>query len=435
MKHSPQAAPAAQDDRVKEEVEQTTSPVISPKSMADSSYGVQSLEDALGEAFPSDNTSSESRIREPRLPSLQTTEPLNVGPSVEGSMLAGRKRKAGNPVHPKIAAAAQRIISSEHSPTRSSSLASHARVSSSPLRDLLRKTSNTSLDQPPTPLRLSPQPDSGVSSTPRSSSVRSFRLSDEEGSVIDDSSSQILQSSSGEEEDEEEETPLGNAAGCIQARGGAEEAGDGPQLVMPSLAMPSRRPFTERGQRMGRLKVLVAGSAGSGKTSLISSICRSCEDIVHVDPVGGNSSPSLLTRSLRKDSAVDETKLYERTLQITELHASTKAYPSWWSEMEESRVLRRRKSMGDVVLDRNICFIDTPGWADSHINNEEFVEAGTERVIAYIKQRLQQNATLGSMSDSDLLSVLSGGGGCQIDAVLYLFAPGKRKPAACYSLQ
>ena len=36
-----------------------------------------------------------------------------------------------------------------------------------------------------------------------------------------------------------------------------------PQLVMPSIRMPSRRPFTERGKTMGRLKVLIAGDTGT----------------------------------------------------------------------------------------------------------------------------------------------------------------------------
>lgn len=35
-----------------------------------------------------------------------------------------------------------------------------------------------------------------------------------------------------------------------------------PQLVMPSIKMPSRRPFTDEGKRIGRLKVLIAGDSG-----------------------------------------------------------------------------------------------------------------------------------------------------------------------------
>jgi hypothetical protein len=35
-----------------------------------------------------------------------------------------------------------------------------------------------------------------------------------------------------------------------------------PQLIMPSIKMPSRRPFTEKGKNMGRLKILIAGRSG-----------------------------------------------------------------------------------------------------------------------------------------------------------------------------
>lgn len=46
----------------------------------------------------------------------------------------------------------------------------------------------------------------------------------------------------------------------------AEEEGFGvaapPQFIMPQIIMPRRRPFTERGRRMGKLKVLIAGDSG-----------------------------------------------------------------------------------------------------------------------------------------------------------------------------
>jgi hypothetical protein len=35
-----------------------------------------------------------------------------------------------------------------------------------------------------------------------------------------------------------------------------------PQLIMPSIKMPSRRPFTQRGKTMGRCKIMVAGAKG-----------------------------------------------------------------------------------------------------------------------------------------------------------------------------
>lgn len=119
---------------------------------------------------------------------------------------------------------------------------------------------------------------------------------------------------------------------------------------------------------MGRLKVMIAGEAGIGKTSLVKAIVQSCEHIVHVDPIGPSMASSMsrpATRnrnspggSGRRQSARSE----GGTSQITEIYASTKPYPEWWSEIDDFRVLRRRKSLGDTVLDRNICFVDTPGY-------------------------------------------------------------------------
>lgn len=60
--------------------------------------------------------------------------------------------------------------------------------------------------------------------------------------MTDDAASQAIMSS-GEEEDEH--VP--------------QEAS---QLVMPSLSLPSRRPFTEKGRHLGRLKILIAGDSG-----------------------------------------------------------------------------------------------------------------------------------------------------------------------------
>jgi len=73
---------------------------------------------------------------------------------------------------------------------------------------------------------------------------------------VDEATSQVL-TSSGEEEDEEEmqeEHLLPNDAAM---------SGSAPQLVMPSMRIPSRRPFTERGKGIGKLKIMVAGAKGT----------------------------------------------------------------------------------------------------------------------------------------------------------------------------
>jgi hypothetical protein len=140
------------------------------------------------------------------------------------------------------------------------------------------------------------------------------------------------------------------------------DSGSAPQLVMPSIKMPSRRPFTEQGKSLGRLKFMIAGDAGTGKTSLCKAIVQACEHIVHVDPIIPETSTS------RRDSKATVKNVGRRrnsysTTTINEIYASTKPFPEWWSELSESRAAHRRKSLGDVVLDRNICFVDTPGFA------------------------------------------------------------------------
>jgi hypothetical protein len=73
---------------------------------------------------------------------------------------------------------------------------------------------------------------------------------------VDEATSQAL-TSSGEDEDEMvEDTVLANHEEY------AVEAGPAPQLVMPSIRMPTRRPFTERGKSIGKLKIMVVGAKG-----------------------------------------------------------------------------------------------------------------------------------------------------------------------------
>jgi hypothetical protein len=66
------------------------------------------------------------------------------------------------------------------------------------------------------------------------------------------------------------ELPSGMASGgaSVSAEAASVQAsemmdsGSAPQLIMPSIKMPSRRPFTAEGKAMGRLKVLIAGDSG-----------------------------------------------------------------------------------------------------------------------------------------------------------------------------
>ncbi|KAF2087723.1 hypothetical protein K490DRAFT_41270 [Saccharata proteae CBS 121410] len=318
----------------------------------ENNFGVQSLDDALGSAFGDKPEAARDNSKSPQVD----------GPRLQGHV-------------------ATDLASASSSPSR-----------------MPRKASPPSFSQPLTPLHLmSPGLASDEPSTPKSVSIRSFRLSDEE-SQLDEVASQAM-TSSGEEDDEPQDD--------VRV----------PQFVMPSMEMPARRPFTEKGKSMGKLKVLVAGEAGAGKTSLIRSIVQLCEDIVHVDPLV-SKTPALIGPAMPKSKPRRRRQTTNTDLNsITEIYASTKAYPSWWSEMEESRVLRRRKSMGESVLERNICFVDTPAYDPQNLKGH------AEPTVRYIESLLNRNTSVTDMSDGDLLGVLSGNGGVQVDIVFLVLTP------------
>lgn len=81
--------------------------------------------------------------------------------------------------------------------------------------------------------------------SPKSVSSRSLPQS-EEDTGHDDNSSQAVES--------EEEDNAGAIMNSMQD--------SAPQLIMPSINIPSRRPFTERGKQMSKFKIMVVGSKG-----------------------------------------------------------------------------------------------------------------------------------------------------------------------------
>ncbi|KAF2095547.1 hypothetical protein NA57DRAFT_67922 [Rhizodiscina lignyota] len=345
-------------------------------------YGVQSLEEAIGAAFGSDSSKENGQTLS-RSGSAKSR-------SSDGSAEGGKKRK-------RKCQSARQGVSEPNDGTETPKDCGSTHSSPQPPQPVpsghARRLSPTTMSTPLTPICIdSPayHADSGIPSTPKSVSLRSLRLSDDgehEDPEMNDAASQAIVSTDDEDDAELEQTQHSSFV---------------PELVMPSITMPARRPFTESGKRLGRLKIMVVGPEGMGKTGLIRSIVQICEDIVHVDqtpvPVSaGRTGGKTLTR-------------------ITEIHASTRAYPSWWSDVEESRILRRRKSMGlgDTVLERNVCFIDTPGFGDER----GLVEENNAR---YIEALMHRNAAVENLSDADLLNMLSSGGGVQVDVVLYIF--------------
>ncbi|KAF3045489.1 hypothetical protein E8E12_007741 [Didymella heteroderae] len=360
--------------RSEHEMEQSLSASQSTQSMRkqrDSTYGVQSLADTLEAAFGAESTPAGKK--------------------------ADKRNNAGN--H-----ATHTARSRSHSSSAESAKSPESPIAS-PLRKLKRKLPSRTPSTPLTPLNVEAPcslPISALPSTPTSVSLHSLKLSDE-GSVMDETGSQVI-TSSGEEEDD------------VGAQQGASMSF--PQLVMPSIQMPTRRPFTIKGKNMGKLKVLVAGQAGIGKTSLIRSIVQSCEDIVHVDSL--SPSQSLSQPPPRRPKSRRRQTDQGATMRVTEIHASTRPYPHWWTDVEETRVLRRRKSSIDTVLERNICFVDTPGYLDGSSEHEDM-----NLVVEYVESLLHQTASVTNMEDGELVGLISGSGGILVDVVLYMLPPNK----------
>ncbi|KAI1769175.1 Septin-domain-containing protein [Hypoxylon sp. FL1150] len=263
-----------------------------------------------------------------------------------------------------------------YSPTSRTSTFTHSPVS--------MKSQNHSLpSRPITPIMLGMSCTESVISTP-SSRRNSFTGSLSEHAIGSDD----------ELREHEPSSMLGN--------------GSAPQLVMPSLKMPSRRPYTETGKSLGRLKVLFAGDSAVGKTSMIKAIVQACEHIVHVDSVPETN------RSGKQANLPGRTS--SSTSTISEIYASTKPYPDWWSMLDEPHTFQRRKSLGDNVLERNVCFVDTPGYRNGASAMDIIIPC-----IEYIESHLNRLSS-DSLSDSDMLNVLGGDGGFQVDVVFYLIS-------------
>ncbi|OAR00346.1 hypothetical protein LLEC1_00312 [Akanthomyces lecanii] len=160
-----------------------------------------------------------------------------------------------------------------------------------------------------------------------------------------------------------------------------------PQFIMPNLHIPRRRPFTEVGRSLGKLRLLVLGSPGTGKTSIIRSISQCCEHIVHIDAVNTHFNGPVL-----------------------EIHASTRPY-QWWRTENSPETLKRRRSSTSVeeILDRNLCFLDFTSQGPSSTHHAvDFLESTLSPLLEKC------------MADADLISLLSNGNEPIVDAVLYM---------------
>lgn len=74
--------------------------------------------------------------------------------------------------------------------------------------------------------------------------------------------------------------------------------------------------------------------------------------------------------------------------------------------------------MDDIVLERNLCFVDTPATS---INRAE----QTDAILHYVHQQLYRAIAAFDSPNGDFQNMLAGNGGSQVDAIIYLISQGK----------
>jgi len=201
------------DEKSVETAQSQSSPVL-PKQrepIKSSTYGVESLETTIC-SLSQDTDEQEERAR-----NAQHNWKKNLGQQIS------------------------RKYEEDLADSASPSLKSSADISRNVSPSHQRRPSQATISRPFTPLSFGSPAPTSIMSSPDS------RRNSDAGSFMDDNASQAI-ISSGEEEREVASELM--------------DSGSAPQLVMPSIKMPSRRPFTERGKNMGRLKVLIAGDSG-----------------------------------------------------------------------------------------------------------------------------------------------------------------------------
>lgn len=194
--------------------------------LKDSTYGVQSLQDTINESTVQPE-SPQIKISDEAAddPDASTDQTLHRDhPALRRIAAEATAFQARQPDHPDA---------SSQSPAATSISTTKSRPQPDPPASL-----------PITPLILgSPAEPVSLPSSPKSTSTRS--RPSEDVSLVDEASCHAIPS------DDDDQSA---AQSLLQD--------SAPQLVMPSIKMPSRRPFTERGKAMGRLKMLVAGGSG-----------------------------------------------------------------------------------------------------------------------------------------------------------------------------
>lgn len=250
--------------------------------------------------------------------------------------------------------------------------------------------------------------------------------------------------------------PTAAASGALPTTGS-------PKFIMPKVSIPSRRPFTTDGLALSKLKILVAGDSGTGKSQLVKAIAQTSKDIIHLNdsPVPvyqhdySNASSLTVSPSVCKkqqsrrssaqnlsansscasptthlsvyDSIRDDHKADDQIAVLWEYLASTRPHLDFSSSSPESedelsddndlgplsksrsRPSRRSSvaqssliSSDSTALEKNVCLVDTLGYGS-------FADASKciHRVTKYLSDAFEKTCDLVNPSGKEALTILS----------------------------
>ncbi|AOW06885.1 hypothetical protein B0I72DRAFT_136827 [Yarrowia lipolytica] len=191
-----------------------------------------------------------------------------------------------------------------------------------------------------------------------------------------------------------------------ESEGGTRVEQRMPQFIMPTIPLTSRRPFTETGLRLGKLRVMVAGQRHSGKSALIRSFVQQCKDIVYVDAAAPIVTPLPRSKAARN--------FHEPVMWETQ--ASTRPTPVFETmspgTVSESSTLTATDN-STSTLDFNISFVEcsqhSVDWLD--------------HAIAYLEQQLQRTSQMiNPMSPNCSKIMMTSSGMDNVDACLFLLS-------------
>lgn len=182
-----------------------------------------------------------------------------------------------------------------------------------------------------------------------------------------------------------------------------------PKLVMPKVFLPTRRPFTTDGLALGKLKILVTGDSGTGKSMLIKAIAQASQGIVYIDDIPSfvkendvvweqaASTKPCLNFHKPFDFEDPERSMQEFLYDYSVISPDQKPRAQHPSVIHSSKVCTESSA-----FEKNVCFVDTLGYG-SFTNASKCIE----KVISYLDMEFQKTSDLVNANNPEAVNLLT----------------------------